>query len=140
MNNEQKVQNTHVSQHSSNEMLCAVTFPKRNTKFKLQDFFQVEVDDFNNGNFLFLSAKKVKTKSNEKLREEVESFDEYGWLISTWCYDCKYYYKIFVCGYKPKAWKNNYHIRGLLSDLNAGDGYAVHDTIEDFIEWMEVSQ
>lgn len=59
-------------------------FPKRNTRFKLEDFFQVSVDDFHSGDFLFLSAKKVRTKSDERLLEEVDYFDEYGWVISTW--------------------------------------------------------
>ena len=125
----------------ANQMLCAVTtFPKRNTRFKLEDFFQVEVDDFNNGYFLFLSAKKVKTKSDEKLMEDVESFDEYGWVISTWCYSCKYYYKIFVCNYKSKPWHNNYHIRSHLSAINGCDGFTATETIEEFISWMDLSQ
>jgi hypothetical protein len=120
--------------------LGAVTFPKRNTRFKLDDFFQVKVDDFHSGEFLFLSAKKVKTKSDAKLLDEVESFDEYGWIISTWCYNFKYYYKIFVCQYRQKAWKNHYHIESMLAGLNGCDGYAVNNTIEEFTEWMEVSK
>jgi len=121
-------------------ILGALTFPKRNTKFKLQDFFQVEVDDFHSGEFLFLSAKKVKTKHNEKLLQDVDSFDEYGWIISTWCYDCKYYYKIFICQYQQKDWKNNYHIESLLAELNGCDGYSVNDNITEFVQWMDVSQ
>ena len=44
-------------------MLGAVTFPKRNTRFRLEDFFQVEVDDFHSGEFLFLRAKQTKTRN-----------------------------------------------------------------------------
>lgn len=134
------VQIKNESPNIANAVLGAVTFPKRNTRFKLDDFFQVEVDDFHSGKFLFLSAKKVKTKSDEKLLDEVESFDEYGWVISTWCYDCKYYYKIFVCQYRQKAWKNHYHIESMLAGLNGCDGYAVNSPIEEFVEWMDVSK
>jgi hypothetical protein len=115
-------------------------FPKRNTKFKVESFFQVSVDDFHDGEFLFLSAKKVNTKTDEKLLNEIESVDEYGWVISTWCYDCKYYYKIFVCEYKQRAWKNHYHIESKLASLNGCDGYSLNITIDEFIEWMEIEQ
>jgi hypothetical protein len=113
-------------------------FPKRNTRFKLEDFFQVEVDEFNHGNFLFLSAKKVKVILNDKLLEEIESIDEDGWVISTYCYDTKFHYKIFICDYKARAWRNNYNIRSLISLLNCCDGFSVHSPIQDFIEWMEI--
>ncbi len=121
-------------------ILETFNFPKRNTRFKLEDFFQVEVDDFHSGYFLFLSAKKVKTRGSEKLLSEVESFDEYGWIISTWSYDYKFYYKIFVCQYRQKAWKNHYHIESLLAELNGCDGYSVNNSIEEFVEWMNVSK
>ena len=60
--------------------------------------------------------------------------------VRTWCYDCKYYYKIFVCQYRQKAWKNHYHIESMLAGLNGCDGYAVNSTIEEFAEWVEVSK
>ena len=134
MNTETK---TSTAPDLSNTVLGAVAFPKRNTRFKLEDFFQVAVDDFHSGEFLFLSVKKVKTKSDEKLLDEVESFDEYGWVISTWCYDCKYYYKIFVCQYRQKPWKNHYHIEGMLANLNGCDSNS-NIPISDFVEWMDV--
>lgn len=114
------------------------SLPKRNTRFILDDFFQVSVDEFHRGTFLFLSAKKVKTKFNNKLLEDVESFDEYGWVISTYCYDYKSYHKIFVCEYKQKPWKNHYHIEALLSSLNCCHGYAVNNSIEEFFDWMKI--
>jgi len=113
-------------------------FPKRNTIFKLEDFFQVDVDDFHRGTFLFLSVKQVKTKSDEKLLEYIDGFDEYGWIISTYNYDLKCYYKIFVCKYTQKAWKNHYRIEGMLSGLNGCNGSAGNITIKEFIEWMEI--
>ena len=141
--NESKSANVEVptsGQHFGNALLDAVTFPKRNTKFKLADFFQVEVDEFHQGVFLFLSAKKVKTTTDSKLFENIEFVDEYGWVISTYCYSSNYYYKIFICQYRAKPWHNNYHIRSYLAGINGCDGYTVVDTIEDFVDWMEVHQ
>ena len=34
-------------------------FPKRYTKYTMEDYFQTDVDDFDSGSFLFLSAKEV---------------------------------------------------------------------------------
>ena len=85
-----------------------------------------------------MSAKKVKTESNKKLIDLVESFDEYGWTISTWCYTDKCYLRIFVCEYKQKMWKNSYHIESILAQLNGCNGYAVNNTIEEFVEWMKI--
>ena len=113
-------------------------FPKRNTRFELEDFFQIAVDDFHSGEFLFLSAKKVKTESNKNLIDLVESFDEYGWVISTWCYNLKCYLRIFVCEYKQKMWKNSFHIESILAQLNGCNGYAVNSSIEEFVEWMKI--
>jgi len=112
--------------------------PKRNTRFELEDFSQTAVDDFQDGEFLFLSAKKVKTESNEELIDLVESFDEYGWIISTWCYTDKCYLRIFVCEYKQKMWRNHYQIEEILAQLNRCNGYAVNNTIEEFVEWMKI--
>jgi hypothetical protein len=114
-----------------------ISFPKRNTKFKLEDFFQTEVDEFHYGDFLFLSAKKIKTKSNDKLLDKVESYDEYGWVISTWSYTRKYFYKIFVCQFRPKGWGNAQKIKSLLAELNGCDDFAINNSIADFIDWME---
>jgi hypothetical protein len=116
---------------------CKVLFPKRNTRFKLSDFFQTKVDDFEDGRFLFLSAKKVRTKTTKNLLGKIQSYDEYGWIISTYCYNAKYYYKIFVCDYRQKAWKNHYHIESELAAINGCDGYAVKNSIEEFIDWMD---
>ncbi|MFY8160229.1 MAG: hypothetical protein ACOVNU_02785 [Candidatus Kapaibacteriota bacterium] len=114
-----------------------VTFPKRNTKFRLEDFFQTEVDEFYKGDFLFLSAKKVKTKSNDKLLDKLKFFDEYGWVISTWSYTRKYYYKIFVCQFKQKGWENEYRIRWSLAELNGCDDYSINTSIAEFLDWMQ---
>lgn len=112
------------------------TLPKRNTKFKLEDYFQIDVDDFHNGNFLFLSAQKVKTKINEDLTNRIESYDEYGWIISTYCYDYSIYHKIFICEHKLNPWQNHYHAEMELACANNCDGYAVNNSLSDFIEWM----
>ena len=96
------------------------------------------VDDFQDGEFLFLSAKKVKTESDEELIDLVESFDEYGWIISTWCYTDKCYLRIFVCEHTEKMWKNSYQIRLILAKLNGCSGYAINDSIEGFVEWMKI--
>lgn len=122
---------------TEDDIAGAISFPKRNTRFKLEDFFQVQVDVFYSGEFLFLSAKKVRTKSDKELLDELESFDEYGWVISTWCYNYKCYHKIFVCQYRQKAWKNHYRIENMLAVLNGCDIYAGNNNINAFIEWME---
>lgn len=110
-------------------------FPHRKTDILLQDFFQTDVDDFTSGKFQFLSVKKVKVKTNKELDKLVVSTATYGYLVKTFCYNNNFYYNIFVCEYKPKPWMNNYHIRGYLSSCNNGDGYSVHDSIEEFGEW-----
>ena len=114
-----------------------ISFPKRNTKFKLEDFFQTEVDEFHYGDFLFLSAKKVKVKSNDKLLDKIKIIDEYGWVISTWSYDRRYYFKIFVCQFNNIAYANEYHIRRSLAELNGCDEYAINNSIAEFLDWME---
>lgn len=117
-----------------------VTFPKRNTKFRLEDFYQSKVDEFHNGDFLFLSAKKIKTKSNDKLLDKVKIIDEYGWVISTWSYNNKYYFKIFVCQFNNKGWENEFRIRRLLAELNGCDEYAINKSIAEFLDWMQISK
>jgi hypothetical protein len=115
----------------------AVTFPNRNTKFSLEDFYQVEVDDFRHGHFLFLSATKVKIRTDAVLFQDVESVDEYGWIVSTYSYTVHYYEKILLCNFKAIPWHNHYKIRGRLASLNGCDGYAIENTTEEFIEWMK---
>jgi len=128
---------THNTPDNANIVLCDVVFPKRNTRFRLSDFFQIDVDDFHSGNFLFLSAKKVKTNTDSDLMNDIHSCDEFGWVISTYCYDYKMFYKIFICEYLQMAWKNHYHIEVSLSALNKCDGYSANNTIHDFVEWMD---
>lgn len=111
--------------------------PKRFDRFILSDFFQTEVDEFHDGHFLFLSAKEVKLKINEKLSEMIDYNSEKGFIISTYCYSTKQYHKIFVFDCKQKGWQNNYDIRCLLATLNGCDENAVQSDIKDFIEWME---
>ena len=72
---------------------------------ELEDFSQIEIDDFESGGFLFLAAKKAKTES---------------------------------CEYKQKMWENHYQIEFILADLNRCNGYAVNNSIEEFVEWMKI--
>lgn len=112
-------------------------FPKKNTRFKLQDFFQTEVDEFHDGEFLFLSAKEKYVKTDRYLQDKTKNVDNKGWVISTYCYTNKSYHKILVCKYKPMPWENHYHIETQLAGVNGCDGYSVNDTIEEFISWMK---
>ena len=114
-----------------------IIFPKHNTRFKLDDFFQVEVDSFHSGEFLFLSAKKVKTIISDSIINDIKTFDEYGWIINTYCYNFKSYFKIFVCPYDTNGYVNNYEIRAIFAMENDCDGYSVNSPIEEFLEWMD---
>ena len=110
--------------------------PKRFEKFVLDDFFQLDVDEFENGYFLFLSVKKVKPKLNEKVTKMIDRIDDTGFIISTYCYCWKSYYKIFVCDYMQKPWQNEFHIRDMLATLNGCHGFAVQSDMVDFTDWM----
>jgi len=115
-------------------------FPKRNTKFRLSDYYQTDVDEFHDGDFLFLSAKITEVKSTPKLWEMIESHNELGWIVSTYSYTNKSYEKIFICGHKPKPWKNHYHIQAELAEANGCYGYSINDNIQGFMDWYTLSQ
>ncbi len=105
----------------------------------MDDFFQTEVDEFHNGLFLFLSAKEVNIKVDRDVLEKIENYESKGWIVSTYCYTAKLYYKILVCDYQPKPWQNHYHIEAVLSESNGCYGYAIKSSIEEFIEWMQIT-
>jgi len=113
-------------------------FPKRNTKFKLESFFQLDVDEFEHGYFLFLSAKQVYIKTNKYLLEKTKNVDNKGYIISTYCYNNKSYHKILICEYKQMPWENHYHIESHLAGANGCDCFAVNETIEEFLTWIEI--
>ena len=92
-------------------IINGIDFPPRNTKFKLEDFFQTDVDDFEDGYFKFISADIIKVKTNKRTWEDCELVDKYGWKIKTYCYTAKYYYSILICSYSPKPWHNGYTIK-----------------------------
>lgn len=118
-------------------ILGTCKFPARNTKFKIGDFFQVEVDDFIDGDFLFISADIIKIKRNKHIWEDCEAVDKYGWKIKTYCYTYKRYWDILICNYKSKPWHNHYHIEGNIAAANRCDGYCLTGDVQDFIEWMQ---
>ena len=120
-------------------ILGRVQFPARNTKFKLEDFFQTDVDDFKDGYFMFISADIVKIKRNKHIWKDCESVDKYGWVIKTYSYTYKRYWNILICNYKPIPWHNHYHIEGNIASANGCDGYCLTGDINDFIEWMDIS-
>lgn len=122
---------------TAEQILEGKTWPKRNTKFTLEDFFQTDVDEFHSGDFLFLSAKDIELKTSDKLFEMVESVDERGWIISTYCYTTKAYTKILLFGCRAKAWQNGYHIRYEIAFINNAD-YAFKEDCNDFIDWMSL--
>lgn len=120
-------------------VLGTVNFPARNTKFRLEDFFQTDVDDFRSGDFMFISADIVKIKCNKHIWKDCEAVDKFGWVIKTYCYTYKTYWNILICNYKSKPWHNHYHIEGNIASSNGCHGYCLTGDIKDFIEWMEFS-
>lgn len=121
-------------------ILGTIQFPKRNTRFTIEDFFQIEVDNFRDGIFMFISADIVKIKWNKHLTENCDSIDKYGWKIQTYCYTYKMYYNILICNYKQKPWKNHYNIESNIAHANKCDGFSVEGDINDFIEWMKIEK
>lgn len=113
-------------------------FPKKNTKFRIESFFQLDVDEFEDGNFLFLSAKEVYIKTDKYIKDKTKNVDNKGWIISTYCYTNKWYHKILVCEYKQMPWENHYHIESALAGVNGCDCFAVNETIEEFLTWIEI--
>jgi hypothetical protein len=106
-------------------------------KFRLTDFFQIAIDDFCDGDFMFLSVKNVKTKVDDSVNKRLKRIDEHGWIISTWSYYLKRHYKIFVCDYAQSGWENSYHLSSDIANLNGCDGYAQCSSIQDFSEWVQ---
>lgn len=112
-------------------------FPKKNEKFKIENFFQLEVDEFEDGKFLFISAKEVYIKTNKYLQDKTESVNNKGYIVSTYCYNNKSYHKILVCKYKSMPWENHYHIESQLASANRCDCFAINETIEEFLSWID---
>lgn len=120
------------------DMTETLVFPKRYTMYTMEDFFQTDVDDFDSGSFLFLSAKEVAIKTDEKLLSDVEWVAEKGTIVSTYCYTYKCYMKFLIVDYKAKPWHNDYTIRrGFTRTMNIDD-MAFHGSTNDFIEWMKI--
>ncbi len=119
-------------------MQQAIDFPKRYTRYNMEDYFQVDVDDFFTGKFLFLSAREVDIIVDDKILEDVETVDKKGVLVSTYCYTYKRYMKFLIVNYKAKPWHNNYTIRRGFTRTMQIDDMAFHGTKEDYIRWMEI--
>lgn len=112
-------------------------FPKRYTRFILQDFHQIDVDDFYDGDFMFSSAKEIKVKTNDDVNADVISVEEIGWIVKVYDYNNHYYVKILICDYTSKPWHNNYVIKGKLCRANDCDYWGDY-TLEGFLEWIEI--
>lgn len=116
-----------------------LTFPKRYTRYTMEDYFQLDVDDFCSGDFLFLSAKEVDIIVDDKLMEDIEEYDKKGTIVSTYCYTYKCYMRFLIVNYKAKPWHNNYTIRrGFTRTMSISD-MAFHGTKQDYIEWMKIT-
>jgi len=103
----------------------------------MEDYFQVEVDDFITGEFLFLSAKEVPIKVDEWILRDVQSVDQTGWIVSTYCYTYHCFMKFLIVGYEAKPWHNDYTIRrGFTRTMNIDD-MAYHGSEKDYLEWMQ---
>lgn len=112
-------------------------FPKKNTRFKIESFFQLDVDEFEHGIFLFLSAKEVYIETNKYLKDKTKNIDNKGHIISTYNYTNKSYHKILICEFTSMPWENHYHIESNLANANGCDGYSVNESIEQFLTWMD---
>lgn len=108
-------------------------FPKKYTKFRIEDFFQTDVDEFYSGDFMFLSYKKIAIRGSKFILDNVKNWDEYGHVISVYSYTNKRYFKILVMEYNQKAWKNHYHIEMEFAQQNNAE-YFFHSSIEEFLE------
>lgn len=114
-------------------------FPKRNTKFIMEDFFQTDVDDFETGVFMFISEKQVKIIVDDKLMEDCEWVAETGTIVSVYCFNYKRYMKLLCVEFRAKPYHNSYTIRRGFIRTHAIDDMAFQGTREDFIEWMRFS-
>jgi hypothetical protein len=104
----------------------------------MEDYFQTDVDDFDSGSFLFLSAKEVDIIVDDKLMEDIGEVDKKGIIVSTYCYTYSRYMKFLIINYKAKPWHNNYTIkRGFTRTMNIDD-MAFQGTKDDYIEWMKI--
>lgn len=115
-----------------------IVFPKRNTRFEMEDFFQLDVDDFTTGIFLFLSAKEVDIITDKELLEDVEWVSEKGIIVSTYCYTYSSYMKFLIVDFRVKPWHNTYTVRRAFTRTMGIDWMAFHGSKEDFIEWMKI--
>ena len=114
--------------------------PKKNQRFRIEDFFQTEVDAFEHGDFLMKSIKKAVTRISPEMAKDIESIDTYHYVISTYCYTYKRHWKIIVCNLKSRPWHNSYHCRDATASANGGDGYCHAAPINDFIDWVIIEQ
>jgi hypothetical protein len=115
-----------------------VGFPKKFTRYLMEDYFQTEVDDFDTGRFLFLSAKEVDIVTDDVIFENTEQVDEKGIIVSAYCYNYKRYMKMLIVNYKLKPWHNNFTVRRRFVGTMPIDDIAFHGTKEDYIEWMNI--
>ncbi len=114
--------------------------------FKMIDFFQTEVDDFDDGHFRFISMEEKVLMPPHDPDSGVLSVDDKGFIIKTHCYNLYrdaaanwhgHEFTILVAKYELKPWCNHYKAERLIAAAN-GCSKMCAMSLDGFIEWIDL--
>lgn len=85
------------------------------SRFKIYDFYQVDVDDFADGRFRYHGLTEVK---NPKWDQQYCQPIEKGWMLEVFSYTNRQIEKYLICDYWTNPNKNSYECKRKISELN----------------------